>query len=445
METERDNNWGHEEIDPSRVTPYIQGGNEYDRVLARAQLCVSDDPALDGLDDQCNARISGPSGCGKTTLGMSVALDVACIKELNDKYGLDIPSMNMDEIRMLHYIVVELDGDIDEFKSERESASSAESYLNNENSDEPHSRGEAIRAVYLAVEGEPLPSIPFFDVTLSHATNASDLLGHPDIQDDGSTQWIDGTITKAIRASQNGPVVLLLDEVNRAPTNGKDELYSALDGRVQVSLDGGRGGETIVGDPSNLIVISAMNEGPGHIVEPLDFAEKRRLGPKHNTGFLGEEYPEKEKELLMDVTPLSRKTVGSMVTTANSMRDNARSDETLLSYGVPTGSLIEWAFQAYANDKAGIENPLMNAGYSCIANAIYDHDDDEVEEAKTIIKSDFNGVGLEGSQNEAVGTMYICNDSMGTGCSWSASEDVLTETVKNYLSCPECGGQVNVQ
>lgn len=442
MKTNRTDNWEDAELDAGRVTPYVQTDAEYDQVLARAQLAAVNNR----VEDQSNSRICGPSGCGKTTLAMSVAVDVACVNHLVSTHDFLIHEMDMDELAMLHHIVAENNDGLSGYREALEEHDSATNYNDEHNIDWPHSRGEAYRDLYLSVEGEPLPSVPFFDVTLSHATNAADLLGHPDIQQDGSTQWVDGKVTKAVRASKQGPTVLLLDEVNRAPTNAKDELYDALDGRVQVSLDGGRGGETIVGDPSNLIILSTMNKGPGHVVEPLDFAEKRRLGPMYETDFLGKNFAEQEKELIVENTPAEYPLASEMVKTANSLRMTASKDETNLSYGVPTGSLLEWAHQAYANHLAGVERSVAEAGISSVARAIFDHDEDEVATVENTISKDFGDISFDTADDEGwSGTRYVCIDQMDKDCSWSAKEEDASYEAKEFLICPECEGNLDTR
>jgi DNA-directed RNA polymerase subunit M/transcription elongation factor TFIIS len=285
---------------------------------------------------------------------------------------------------------------------------------------------------------------------MSHAKYAKDLIGHPHIGDEGTT-FITGKVTEAVKASQDEVTVIALDEINRAPTSAKDELYSALDGRVKVSMDEA-GGIEIEGDASNLIVISTMNKGSGHHVEPLDFAEKRRLGDTYPVDFLGVENPEKEIELIEENTPVSNSLASEIVRTANEIRATATAEGSGLSYGAPTGTLMVWAKKAFTNNLAGKSDPVVRAGRSSLANTIYDHNQDEVSEVNTIISKNMQGVDFfpdetEEDDNENSSTLsekrYVCEDEGDNGCSWSAVESEADYVATEYLSCPECDGGVS--
>ncbi len=486
-------------------TLYIQTSNEYDRIFSRAQMSV-----VDKHDIRSTARLCGPSGCGKTTLARSLAIDVKIADTLINAHDLPVWEMEMDKLAVFHHIVttgnntqsvektekcpscgsqsiyersrktpafrcqncseefdnpeteVEQKEEL-EFLSELEHTNPIQDELETRNlvnnGDQtdlyPHSRAEAYRDIYKVYEGtSTFPSSPYFEITMSHAKYAKDLIGHPHIGEDGTT-FIKGKVTKAVEASNEEPTILTLDEINRAPTSAKDELYDALDGRVKVSMDE-VGGVEITGNPSNLIIVSTMNKGSGHHVEPLDFAEKRRLSDTYYVDFLGVEYPEKEIELVETLTPVSNDLASEMVRTANEIRQTAAHDNADLSYGVPTGTLLEWANGAYTNNLAGISEPVVQAGDSSVARAIYDHSEEEVSEVKTIISKNMQGVDFfrnESEENEQEEesntsnslseTRYMCNDDKGIGCSWSATESKAPAEAAEFLICPECEGVIN--
>lgn len=487
-------------LDAEKETLFVQTDSEYDEILASAQMSVIDD-----MDIRTTARICGPSGCGKTTLARSLAIDVKIADKLINKFELDVWNMSMDKLAILNHMI-EYDETVEtsekcpdcesksvysrstktpEYKCQMcnsefdtvitEEKTVTPNYMEkmNEISDidselqernlvdkdgettdiYPHSRADAYRCIYKNyTDGDAYPSSPYYEVTMSHAKYAKDLIGHPHIDENGTT-FVKGTISKAVEASNDEAVVLALDEINRAPTSAKDELYSALDGRVQVSLDEA-GGVDIKGNPNNIITISTMNKGPGHHVEPLDFAEKRRLSDQYTINFLGVEYPEKEIELIMENSDIPHELAAEMVKTANEIRTTAESTDANLSYGVPTGTLIVWAKKSYTNHIAGIDEPVIKAGQSAVSRAIYDHNEDEIQKVNTIIQKNMRGFDFfqkseENSSNSTKEklseTRYICEDHNDVGCSWSSVESKASSEATNFLTCPECKGELSIK
>lgn len=494
---EENNNFESERLDVDDETLYVQTSDEYDQLFSRIQMAVVDEVNLSNT----SSRIVGPSGCGKTTLARSLSIDVGIADTLINDHDLPLWEMSLDEIALFHDIVMTDDTEneelcpscgsqsiyarktksptyrcnncddqefeepdvvevSDDYYKQFESVDNVDAELEDRGlttvSGEtteayPHSRAEAYRDIYKVYEDDSdISSSPYFEVTMSHAKYAKDLIGHPHIGDNGTT-FVKGKITNAVEASNDEPTVLTLDEINRAPTSAKDELYDALDGRVKVSMDE-VGGIEIEGTPENLIVISTMNKGSGHHVEPLDFAEKRRLGSAYYVDFLGKEYPEKEIELVVDNTPVPRDLASEMVSTANDIRKTAENDDTDLSYGVPTGTLLEWGREAYTNYLAGIEQPVVSAGVSSVAKAIYDHDESEVTKVESIISKNLRGVEFftddesddEESGSSGIGeTRYVCKDLNDVGCSWSATESEAPVEAEKFLVCPECDGEID--
>lgn len=483
-------------LDSDDETMYLQTAEEYDEIFASAQMSV-----VDEYDIQTKTRICGPSGCGKTTLARSLAIDVAIADTLINEYELELWNKTLDELAVFHHIVMNSDfepkedtengkcpscngGSFYERSSktpkyrcqscshefdapESESTESPDYYeqfedidniddellergLIDSNGDKtedyPHSQASAYRDIYTVYTGnDSYPSAPYYEVGMSHAKYAKDLIGHPHIGDDG-TVFIKGKISQAVEATQKETTVVCLDEINRAPTSAKDELYSALDGRVKISMDEA-GGVEISGDASNLIVVSTMNKGSGHHVEPLDFAEKRRLGDTYYVDFLGVENPDKEIELIVENTPVSNALASEIVRTANEIRATASSEGTELSYGAPTGTLMVWAKKAFTNHLVGKSEPVVRAGKSALANNIYDHSEEEMSEVSTIISKNMQGVDFfqneeddESESNTITETRYVCEDESGVGCSWSAVESEADYVATEYLSCPECDG-----
>lgn len=296
--------------------------------------------------------------------------------------------------------------------------------------------------------------IPCFTLQGKYTMREGDLLGSPVVIGD-TTVWVDGVLTKALLASKEGPVVLLIDEINRARAQAKSVLYSALDHRAEVTLDGGRGGEPIEGKPENLIVVGTMNEGEKHTTEDMDHAEKRRLGAKWNVDYLGRNHPSAEVALLTgdgvedrdafeDVSieledgtlneydELPEGLAREMVEVANRLRDEA--DDTLgLDYGVPTDALQAWAHATRAFAEAGITNPVMRAARTMVARPYYE--DDDYDTVLNTIKSALDDAPVDADEYEAwAGDMQYECDRCGFVCSTADHDSRGLQG-----TCPDCG------
>ena len=262
----------------------------------------------------------------------------------------------------------------------------------------PTKCGKTHLARYIAQERDA----PLFTIQGTPDLHGGDLLGMPIVVGDGETTetvWQDGPLTKALLASQEGEVVVLFDEANRAPPQAKGVFFSALDDRASVTLDG-RGGETVEGEPLNLIVVSTINQGAGYFVERLDVAEKGRLGNTFNVDYLGyhsdpqkrEENAEKEAGLIRDRTPVAGELADDLVAAANNVRRDAKDQSnTTISTGIPTGSLLTWAQTAVDYDDAEISNPVLEAGKDAIVKVFYDEDQSETDAVVSTMTSMFDG------------------------------------------------------
>lgn len=212
---------------------------------------------------------------------------------------------------------------------------------------------------------------PFITVQISDGTEPHNLIGETRIVGK-ETVWEDGPITKALLASQERPVVLLLDEVNRAPPRTKDALYPVFDHRCEIRLDA-RGGEPVKGNPENLIVFSTMNEGSGHFVQPLDLAEKSRYGAKFEVDYLGRNDPSAEVSLMTGRSPLGSLLANDMVEAANSIRDQAADvHSSNITAGIPTRLMVQWGQEAITQDRYGTaDSPIVAAGKDVIVTPFY--------------------------------------------------------------------------
>lgn len=95
---------------------------------------------------------------------------------------------------------------------------------------------------------------------MTEETPGTELLGHLIVQA-GSTVWCDGTLGRAIRASQAGPVVYVVDEIARASADAMSACLCALTNPESLRLTL-RSGEVIAPDPANWHVVATSNDDP---------------------------------------------------------------------------------------------------------------------------------------------------------------------------------------
>ena len=256
----------------------------------------------------------------------------------------------------------------------------------------PTGAGKTHLPTYIAQER----GYPLFDISVKWAIDTTDLLGRFVYVND-ETRWVNGPLTKALLASKEGPVVLLLDEINRARPEAKAALFEALDDRAQVTIDA-LGGETVEGNAENIILFSTMNVGSGHVVEELDLAEQRRLGGMWEVDYLGMNHPEREADLLTERTPVHQGLAENLVDAANDVRELAADVSEQVDRGVPTGLLIEWASSAHKYALGDLSNPVMRAAKSNVVRAFYQDGDRDAggrDTVTTTFESHFDGCPTE--------------------------------------------------
>jgi nitric oxide reductase NorQ protein len=240
----------------------------------------------------------------------------------------------------------------------------------------PPGTGKTTLAEHIAAERQ----WPVIEVQLTASMREPDLFGSPQLIG-GETVWADGPITRALLCSQERPTVLVLDEVNRASSRSKTALMPVLDHRARAVIKA-RGNEVIEGNAENLIVVSTMNEGPEFDTNPLDPAERRRLGNMWYISFLGLEHPEKEIDLVVQEASVSQTIAEGLVHAANAVREAAldNMNERIRS-GIPTSDVIRWAQTAASYHKAGLNEPVLRAAESAITDPRYDSPTDETVRA----------------------------------------------------------------
>lgn len=259
----------------------------------------------------------------------------------------------------------------------------------------PTGCGKTVFAKALAAE----IGAAYYEIQVGWSMDPSELIGFPVEGADKQLRYAAGPITNALRASRSLPVVIVLDEVNRAPASAKDTLFSALDQRVRVSLNAA-GGAVVRGDADNIVSIATANEGPDYSdIETIDLAERGRLGERIEIDYVGVNHPEREAELITEHTPASEDFARLLVRAANAVRaerpgdDERRTDG--IQRGVPTRYVIEAAAAATRYREAGIENPVWTAVEGAIVGKHY-HDSPAESEVRSILRQHLDGVDPAG-------------------------------------------------
>jgi hypothetical protein len=180
----------------------------------------------------------------------------------------------------------------------------------------------------------------FVGTVITPGTTAEDLLGGlmPVPGDVVRFGRVDGPITRAIRAAEHGPVILLLDEGNRIDRVSEYTcLYPLLDGQGYVVVDG----ETYrLPHPENLTVVMTANPASGDYVgtRTLDPALSNRFGLKPAI-----QYPAADAE----AAALMARVLGLSSTDADTIAEVARRVRTDPSVSLDLGfrTLHAWALQ----------------------------------------------------------------------------------------------------
>ena len=252
-------------------------------------------------------------------------------------------------------------------------------------------------------------------------------------------------------AAHDGPAVLLVDELNRAPAKAKNALFSALDYRARVSLAGPRGGEVIEGDALDLIVIATVNEGDEyHGTHRLDHAETSRWTNRYECDYLAtyemseDVYAgvETEAELLVSRRDLPANVAESMVRVAAGVRARAADPtNTTVAVGIPTRTVLAWAATALDYDSADIENALVEGAKDTVLSFYSSpSDEDARDEVLSVIEDALNDAPLDPDEFEAFEADEVVRCE---ACSWREPKPKAEDMgVMALMECPTCGGDV---
>lgn len=308
--------------------------------------------------------------------------------------------------------------------------------------DGPTGCGKTTLAEFIAA----LMGWPVLEIQFTYDMSPAELLGSPQLVG-GNTVWEDGGLTKALLASREGPVVLILDEVPRARPEVHSTLMDALDHRARVKLTG-RGHEEIQGVPHNLITVATANLGDEYQHFEMDPAHKRRLGDRHSVDYLGVNYPHREADLVAERTGCPNRLSDLLVETANQVRDRADDATSDVRFGVPTAAIIDWAQKARSlaaydvEGMDGVENPVVKAGESTVVRRWYDGNQAEADTVRQIVKDNLDGCPYSEDDLAAWAgeqEYVVCADECGYSAPVNEAEG---EGVLDFMECPDCGHHV---
>jgi MoxR-like ATPase len=229
----------------------------------------------------------------------------------------------------------------------------------------PTGCGKTMLAEYFAAKNK----LPLFIIQGRYTLNPADLIGRPTIIRN-EVKWIDGTLTKALLCSQERESVILVDELNRMEPRSQAIFLEAADYRCQVTIE--MRDEVIRGIPENLHIIMTLNKGSEYFVNRLDAAVEGRFSVI-KLDYLGLKNKEAEIELLIERCGIKYELADLLVTTANKIRIDAKSGKSVVTMGIPTRNLINWASLSISYTKHGIgENPVIQAAKDAVVDALYD-------------------------------------------------------------------------
>jgi len=344
-----------------------------------------------------------------------------------------------------------------------------------------HRSGEPVRALIdghtgtgkttLAQNVAANEQAAYFEVAMRDDMSDGDLFGSPTLAGD-STMFVDGPVTKAVMASasverqvaegwgeneqaaHDGPVVLLIDELNRAPAKAKNALFGVLDHRCKVTLDGPRGGEVIAGEALDLIVLATINEGDEyHGTHRMDAAEVSRWTNRYSCDYLATydlgtgaySGVETEAELLASRRDLPANVARDMSEVCAEVRAMAADPTNTtrgLDTGIPTRSALAWAATALDYDEAGVENALVEAAKDTVLSFYASPgDEDAHDEVLAIVEDAFHDAPLdEGDyENHTADELVRCGS-----CGWDSPKPQAEADGHLALwECPDCGGDID--
>lgn len=293
---------------------------------------------------------------------------------------------------------------------------------------------------------------PCFIIQCHEGLRPNNLLGMPTYVGD-ETWWVDGPLPRALQCSNERPTVVIFDEVNRTTARTLGVIMSFLDHRASVTLNA-RGGETVTGDPMNLIVFSTMNQGDGYVTNQIDRAQLRRLGNTFETDYIGMHDVSEEAALIADRTPVSKSVAREMVEAANDIRQKANGDSNI-QMGIPTSTMLDWARTAWSyRDDDPDGGPLIKAGKRSVLNTFFKGDEKSEDIVTTTLESHLRGMDLDYEEtmttddddddDESDESIELDDDTwlMCDSCGFYTDVEDADSSTVTTMECPECSDTI---
>ncbi|MFQ5440927.1 MAG: AAA family ATPase [Nitrosopumilaceae archaeon] len=188
--------------------------------------------------------------------------------------------------------------------------------------------------VYLVAE---LTQLPLWEINCGLQTSAYDLFGR--YIGLGKENWIDGIITSWCRYGG----ILYLDEANMMKQDVATKLNPILDARGHMVLN--EKDNELINRHKDAYMIISMNPFSSEFTgtKPLNAAFRRRMSVWLNFDYMsvGTHIDEKEINLLLERTGITRDTATSIVHVAAKLRQEYKNGD--LPYGPSVGDLANWA------------------------------------------------------------------------------------------------------
>ena len=202
-----------------------------------------------------------------------------------------------------------------------------------------------------------------------------DFLGAILPQEDGSRQWVDGPLLRAMRDAQFSPVLLFIDEINRLPREHLNLLIGLMNPKsvsvlAEMGLDLEAEGdfytvevpmtsELVICPTAHLRIVAAGNFGAAYAVYDLDPALRSRFATVIEFDYLpfGDEV-----ELVVERTRLKAKVAKALVKLAGETRRMAANGE--VPGVIDTRSLLNWAAKCQRANAVSVADVMAQARLS---------------------------------------------------------------------------------
>jgi nitric oxide reductase NorQ protein len=192
---------------------------------------------------------------------------------------------------------------------------------------------------------------PLYTVACHDDLTAADLVGRHLIGQ-GSTYWVDGPLTKAVR--EGG--ICYLDEVVEARKDTTVVLHPLSDDRRMLPID--RTGEVLQAPPGFMLVVS-YNPGYQNLLKGMKPSTRQRFVSMRFT------YPEakKEQEIILAETGISDHIAKQLVSLARALRalkDHDLEENASTRLLIYTATLIDGGFDPVEACRAALIEPLTD-------------------------------------------------------------------------------------